>query len=391
LADQTTIELTRKAITGDQNAFEELCRKKTRSILFNALGMMGNMHDAEDAVQETFLDMFQGIGKLRNPEAIDLWLLRIVQNNCKRLLEKRQGRAEDVAIDEEDEIDFAEEDKEFIPEKYVENKELSNKLYDIVMNLPTKKREAIFMYHYNDMTYQQIADITGTTIQTVSTNIIRARKMIKQELSKIEQKDMQDTQTPGGAVPVSAFALSRVLKDQSLSRISDDAVLGAQEKYMAAFKTMNFETAGTAKAQAAAAGAVSKKAAALIIAAVLIVGAVSGVFIFGSDAPAAAFHTAPAEVSADGEITFEGGTGRDGHINPETAALAEHDIAVASVSWAVVDETTAAIVYEGQGGDPSETLRAMKEEEAIGRYLLKFVLVDENGYTITKKRVFEIE
>ncbi|MDR0875253.1 MAG: hypothetical protein LBN12_03460, partial [Clostridiales Family XIII bacterium] len=99
MAKPEIINLARDAARGRKGAFDELCRRKQRDIAFAAYTMLGNYHDAEDAAQETILTMYRYIGKLKAPEAIDVWIEKIVRNRCSEILKKRTGRKDEVDVD----------------------------------------------------------------------------------------------------------------------------------------------------------------------------------------------------------------------------------------------------------------------------------------------------
>jgi RNA polymerase sigma-70 factor (ECF subfamily) len=178
LTDAESIALVNKARKGDRNAFETLCNLKSRSMVFIAHSILGDYHEAEDAAQETILAMFKNIRSLRDPEAFEAWMIRILRNNCAKCLKNRSRFREAADIDDE-RTDIEDNDGEFSPEKYAEDKELGRSLYDAIQTLPQKRRNAIIMYYYDHLSYKEIASITGTSAKTVSTNILRARNTIR--------------------------------------------------------------------------------------------------------------------------------------------------------------------------------------------------------------------
>jgi RNA polymerase sigma-70 factor (ECF subfamily) len=354
MAEQDIIELAAKAIKGDQAAFEELCRRKTRSILFNAYTMTGNADDAQDVAQEAFVAMFKGIGKLKSPEAIDVWLYRIVQNCCRRFWERHAYRKHEAGeIPDAEEVDASDDDEDFIPESYMENKEDADRLYEIVLDLPEKKREAILLYYYNGLSYKEIADITGSSMKTISSNITRGREMIK-----------------------------KALELEAMAVISDQAITAAQTRYLATFKTMKYGFYLHAPKIAAGVGAAAVAAGLWV-----------GVYVYHYYDTPPEFQVpvseAPAAVTSAGDIVFGGGTGKDGHINPLTADFVGADFEIASASWEITNTDNAA-VYGGDGMDASPALAALTGAEAKGWYLLTYTFTNPEGDLIYKYRAFEV-
>jgi RNA polymerase sigma-70 factor (ECF subfamily) len=381
LASKETVELARRATAGDRAAFEKLCSEKVRSVTVNAYGSLGNVHDAEEVAQETFVSMYRSIGQLKNPEAIDIWILRIVQNKCKRFLEKKNPVGSDVDIDDEA-LAVEEEYGEFIPEKYAENEEFSGILFDIVMSLPEKRREAIFLHYYEDRSYKEIAAISGVSINTVATNIMRARTMIKTALGDVENQKLAGLGVIAAPVGTtsSASVLSRVLKEQAQLRITPDVENAVRENFLRAFKVMHQKAVAATVAKVAAGVAVTAGAAFVVV---------PSVIPGSADMPPPVVQTIPEEYPSAGLIAFTGGAGADGHLNPQGAQLQGEDFEISKSEWEIIDASGKS-VWGGNGLDPSIALQELSQNAQIGRYTLKYRLTDADGHVIIKERDFEI-
>jgi RNA polymerase sigma-70 factor (ECF subfamily) len=389
MADREIIELAERAIRGDSSAFEELCKNKTSSVIYNALAILGNIHDAEDAAQETFMQMFKHIGNLKSADAINLWMLRITQNVCKRMLAKRAKYSDAVDLDDdENDVEIEEDNREFLPEEYAQDSELSSKLYDIVMGLPEKRREVIFLYHYNELSYNEIADIMGISVKTVATNLMRAREMIKEQLGKIgDGKVNLSAQVATGGV------LGTVLKNQESLQVPENSVKLVQGRLEASLK------AAGANGHGGASSVFTTKAIAIVASSVLALAAVTFVIVFSLNMaaepvdvvapPVVAAELPPAEIYTDGDIEFTGGHSSDGHVNPTSVELINTNFEIKSVDWFILDAR--GTVYEGEGTDPSGALAELLTEEKFGSYTFKYIITDQYNNTIEKSRDFEIE
>lgn len=75
---------------GDETAYAVLVRRHYRRVFAVCFGILGNVHDAEDVVQETLLKGFQSLRKLAKPERFEPWILRIARNQCVDLLRRRK-------------------------------------------------------------------------------------------------------------------------------------------------------------------------------------------------------------------------------------------------------------------------------------------------------------
>jgi RNA polymerase sigma-70 factor (ECF subfamily) len=92
LGDQAEENLFRACRRGDKAAYATLAQKHYRRVFALCLGMLANVHDAEDVAQETMLRGFQSIRRLARPERFEPWILRIARNLCIDWL-RRQKRA----------------------------------------------------------------------------------------------------------------------------------------------------------------------------------------------------------------------------------------------------------------------------------------------------------
>ncbi|MDR3363596.1 MAG: RNA polymerase sigma factor [Clostridiales Family XIII bacterium] len=363
------IALAGKASRGSKESFEKLCRIKTQEIIFSALMITGNMHDAEDAAQEALLDMHRYIGRLRNPEAVNTWIMRIVKSKCVAIIDKRGGRPGESELDIDGEaLLIADEDKDFLPEVYAENEELGSRLYEIVLSLPEKRREAILMYYYEDMSYKEIASITGTSIGTVSTNLQRARMMIQERL----KDDNADKAAPAPQAGASSTVLGSVLHQQAAKRVTEDTATAAANKFFASTAAMKFPAAQMLAAKAV----VSSAAAAVAVAAAVVAG---GAF-FGAGGEL------PADVLQGRAIAFSGSDCECGHLNPGKAALEGLNQGDVVSAWKIVDAAGAALA-----GGATQSLsmpEALKTEGPAGEYTMVFTIRDAKSNIIEIDRKF---
>lgn len=176
------VELTRKAIRGDKIAFSNMVQLKMKNLFYYAYRIVKDYHDAEDVVQEAVMKSYKGIGCLKQPEAIHAWLLCIVRNECFAYLKKNSRYT--IAIDDgDDRFEMLETtDEESIPEKYLENKERSDELCQVLLNLPSRQRDVIVLHYFEELSYKEISNLHERSIQTVSTYMVKARMSIKRLL-----------------------------------------------------------------------------------------------------------------------------------------------------------------------------------------------------------------
>ena len=91
------VALIHRVLAGDRQAFEPLVRKYERRVFRVTLAVLGNIEDAEEAMQDTFLKAFRHLSQFRQESRVSTWLTRIAVNDA---LQKRQARKDFVSPDD---------------------------------------------------------------------------------------------------------------------------------------------------------------------------------------------------------------------------------------------------------------------------------------------------
>jgi len=166
--------------TGDADAFEVLFDRHYRSAYSFALYMVSDRGRAEDILQETFLAVARTAKRYEPKGCFRTWLMRIVRNRCLNCLESERVRREAMAGAAAVAADFANTDPP--PDQCAEARELSDQLSQCIADLPDRQREAIVLFAFEKMSYQQIANTLDLPLNTVKTLIHRARGGLAQAL-----------------------------------------------------------------------------------------------------------------------------------------------------------------------------------------------------------------
>ncbi len=190
------IQLATMARTGDQEAFEELCKVKGQSILYICIQTMGNLHDGEDAAQEVLIRMHKGISSLKEPKAFSSWLHRLIVNTCRDVGRKRMKDKYNASVEEMGDV-FLDENEAFIPQEYLEVEEKKNKLLEIIDDLPKNYRLSIVLFYFEGLSYAEIAEAMDVDTKAVSNYLYRAKEAIRKEI----EKDNDDDKVLAGFIP----------------------------------------------------------------------------------------------------------------------------------------------------------------------------------------------
>ncbi len=396
---QQVFELAKKASMGDEKAFEALLEEKSRHILYNAYDILNNHHDAEDAAQEVVVKMYQYIGNLRDPENFNAWLHRIIHNVCISKLRKSKYYKNDLDVETIMDTTFSEslieKDREFLPHAFAEDQSLSNTLLETIKQLPKRRRRAVLLYYYEDLSQKEIAEVMDISESTVASNILRAKKDIKEKLEARTGMDidseMRSQVSKLAAVPV----LGQVL--------GADAAVQFGPGSVANLVNSDFKNADNSPKQGNHSTSLGVKIAALVTAAGVACG---GAFI-ALDTPAEKAQDPPAPAQTEqpiteepvdeptlpaftenGEIVFSGGDCDCGHENPSVITLDYNKNEIPGeleYRWEIVNEG-GGIVTEGTG--ESINVPAGLTQST---YTAKFILTDEAGNIMNIERDFEIK
>lgn len=159
------IQLAEKAVRGDTDAFLELMEKNSLSMYKVARGILKNDNDVADAVQDTILTCFEKIHTLRQPEYFKTWMIRILINECKRILVHYQRVNMPGELPETGKQDMSLAEFEF------------KEMLDLV---DEKYRVILILYYVEGFKLSEIAELLDLNENTVKTRLSRARDQIRE-------------------------------------------------------------------------------------------------------------------------------------------------------------------------------------------------------------------
>lgn len=163
-------ELIEKAKKGDRDAFTKLIMDVENDLYKIAKTRITNEADIEDAIQETMIESYKSIKKLREPKKFKKWLITILINKCNRIYRKKSRK--DISIDEYDLDKFL---ITYTP------REIENDLnfYSLLKQLKYEERIVIILYYMEQYSVKDIKEILHMNENTIRTNLYRARQKIK--------------------------------------------------------------------------------------------------------------------------------------------------------------------------------------------------------------------
>ena len=163
-------ELARQARSGSPAALEELVRR-FHPALHAYLSKMLSPQDAEDALQDVFLKMANGLDHYRDRDRFGAWIFTIAVNRARDLLRQRGGRAPSLP--------------EPVGEPLLTAGEDQARLSEAIRRLPAQLAEPLLLIYQQDMSQAQVADVLGISVAAVKMRVYRAirqlRSLLKEE------------------------------------------------------------------------------------------------------------------------------------------------------------------------------------------------------------------
>lgn len=164
-------------LSGNTSAFAHFVETYQDMALTIAHRICGNVQDAEDIVQESFVKAYRNLHSFRSDSKFSTWLYRIVYNTAVSHTRARMW-VSDRETDLENAAHFAENDLQI----RIEDSERKEMVADILQQMPTGDALLLTLYYIDDNPVKEIAKITGLNEPNVKVKLHRARKMFKELL-----------------------------------------------------------------------------------------------------------------------------------------------------------------------------------------------------------------
>ena len=183
-------ELMMKCRNGDMSAFELLVRRYEDLMINFIYRSIGDYHRAEDLAQETFLRVFKSAGRYEPKCQFKNWLYLIATNLCRNEVRNRNRRNTlflDDLVPEDEDVNYSAVmmDVRNLPDELYEKKERNLLIQQTLNRLPENQRMALILVTYQNMRYEEIAEVLDCSVSAVKSLIHRARQAMKKLLVEV--------------------------------------------------------------------------------------------------------------------------------------------------------------------------------------------------------------
>lgn len=173
-------ELVSTAVAGREASFEELVRRYQRPIASYVYRMVGDYDAALDLTQEVFIKVYNSLDRYRSEFKFSTWIYKIAHNAAIDHLRRYSVRGQILSAESDGtRPEIAIQSRRLSPEQESEREERRTEIESVVQTLPAAYRELIVLRHSHDLSYDEIAEVTGLPLGTVKNRLFRAREAMR--------------------------------------------------------------------------------------------------------------------------------------------------------------------------------------------------------------------
>jgi RNA polymerase sigma-70 factor (ECF subfamily) len=192
LPDELEASLIARLVSRDERAFTELMQVYGRRVSALVFRMLGNRAEAEDLTQEVFVQVFKAIGTFRGDSKLSTWIYRIAVNLCKNRSKYNRVRhageqdeleavAERVPLGDGSRANVAKVER---PDEAMAGRQVEKIVQDAIARIDPTFRECLVLRDVEELSYEEIGEITSLPPGTVKSRIFRARAQLKEMVER---------------------------------------------------------------------------------------------------------------------------------------------------------------------------------------------------------------
>lgn len=171
-------------LAGNEKALDALIQRHVRHVYNFAYQFVKDRGLAEDIAQETFIKVWKNAKRFNPQKRFLVWLLQITRNSAIDFLRKKKDlHFSDLETGSEEEgRAFDVPDSALTPQEIFEKKEIVTQVQSFIQELPLIYREVLALYYQNNLTFQEISQTSGISIDTLKSRHRRALILLKHKL-----------------------------------------------------------------------------------------------------------------------------------------------------------------------------------------------------------------
>ncbi len=172
-----------EVLNGNSATFATLIERYKKLVSHVVFRMIANKTDREDVCQEVFIKVYQNLGCFHFESKLSTWIARIAYNACLNHLEKKHVPLLDDLGSEQDMLEKYSGNEE-PPDCYMERQDIMARVRSEIDRMPVHFRTVVTLYHLDEMSYEEIAEVTDMPLGTIKSYLFRARRLLKERLKE---------------------------------------------------------------------------------------------------------------------------------------------------------------------------------------------------------------
>jgi RNA polymerase sigma factor (sigma-70 family) len=183
-------EWVRQAQTGDQEAFGKLVNYYQGLVHGWAFHLLGDFAEAEDTVQDVFLEAYLCLSRLQDFVKFPSWLRQMTYHHCVDKLRRRKYLTSLEEKSETDEMILSDVQQCYVenePHKNCEALENEEQIQQALLQIPENNRIVISLYYFSGKSYKEIAEFCGVPVSTIEGRLYRAKRQLREVLTMIQE------------------------------------------------------------------------------------------------------------------------------------------------------------------------------------------------------------
>lgn len=173
-------QLVKEFLDGDESAFNKIAVKYQKKIYWHARRMLGNHLDADEVTQEVLIVIYKKLDAFNFKSSLFTWIYRITSTRSLNFIKKRNVKRY-MFLDDEN-VKEIQSQHDIVHN--VEDKEKLEKLNFVLQKLPAKQREVFIMRQFDQLSYEEIAEIKDKSVGTLKANYFHALKKVTEMMDE---------------------------------------------------------------------------------------------------------------------------------------------------------------------------------------------------------------
>ena len=205
---ENDVQLIRRILSGNDEAFSVLVRKHQKSIHALAWRKVGDFHIAEEITQDTFLQVYKSLAQLKNPNQFAGWIYVIANRLCLKWLQKNKlsvQSLEDTPMEEIEEVSYTHYASDQRQAEVAEDRH--ERVKNLLAQLPESERTVVTLYYLGEMTAKEIGKFLGVSVNTIKSRLRRGRERLREQQEELLVRETL------GSIPFPAQVTERIMQE----------------------------------------------------------------------------------------------------------------------------------------------------------------------------------